>query len=129
MLLERAEDGDAHAATEAATLPRVRGEVGRAVKLLTQLADEGGGYAARGPAELLGATGRLDELRTRAETAEPRAAHTPARLLLKQGEFDEAFRLSDQAQSSTLHGEIVDALVAHGDADRRTAPHGEGRRR
>ncbi|WP_244181959.1 tetratricopeptide repeat protein [Streptomyces curacoi] len=123
-LLERAAEGHADAAREAARLLRERGDVDRAVAVLTPIADTGG-YVASDLAELLRATGRVDDLRARAEAGDAYAAGELARLAIEEGDLDEAVRLHARKGTARavfgLTDALVKALVARGDADRAIA--------
>lgn len=123
-LLERAADGHVAAASEAARLLRDRGDVERAIAVLTPSADAGG-YARAELAELLRGTGRVDELRARAATGDPYAVGELTRLAIETGDLEEAMRLIPQGGRTYGAFEaltaLVDALVARGEPDRAVA--------
>jgi tetratricopeptide (TPR) repeat protein len=120
-LLERAAQGHADAASEAATLLQDRGDLDRAVEVLTPIADAGG-HAAGELAELLRLGGRVGELRKRAAAGDAHAAGELARLAIEEGDLDEAVRLHALKGAASaafrLTDQLVDALVARGEADR-----------
>ncbi|GHH22540.1 hypothetical protein [Streptomyces rubradiris] len=120
-LLERAAQGHADAASEAAKLLRDRGDLDRAVEVLTPIADAGG-YVAGELAELLRLGGRVDDLRKRVAAGDVYAAGELARLAIEEGDLDEAVRLhalkGTASAAFRLTNQLVDALVARGEADR-----------
>ncbi|MFF5966296.1 tetratricopeptide repeat protein [Streptomyces collinus] len=123
-LLERAAEGHADAVREVARLLRDRGDVERAVAVLTSYADEGS-YLGGDLAELLRVTGRLEELRARAASGDTYAVGELTRVAIEEDDVDEAVRL--HALGGRTAGlfdttrELVNALVARGETDRAVA--------
>ncbi|MEU6180679.1 tetratricopeptide repeat protein [Streptomyces coeruleorubidus] len=123
-LLERAADGHADAAREAARLLRERGDVEQAVAVLTPHAEEGS-YVGGDLAELLRVTGRVEDLRARAASGDTYAVGELTRLAIEEDDLDGAVRL--HALGGRTAGlfdttrELVNALVARGLTDRAVA--------
>ncbi|MET9811938.1 hypothetical protein [Streptomyces sp. NPDC006355] len=124
-LLERAAEGHADAAQEAARLLRDRGEDEQAVEVLISHADEGS-YLGRDLAELLRVTGRVEDLRRRAASGDIYAVGELTRLAIEEDDLDEAVRLHALGGGRTAGmfdttRELVNALVALGETDRAVA--------